>query len=61
LGSLGTAVGWPVFITSMILTGNVSGVVNNEWAGVNAQTKGTMLVGNLLLVAAVVVAAIGTV
>jgi L-rhamnose-H+ transport protein len=61
MGSLGTAVGWPVFITSMILTGNVSGVVNNEWAGVTNRTKGTMALGNLLLVAAVVVAAVGTV
>lgn len=60
LGSLGTALGWPLFISSMILAGNASGVAFGEWAGVNARARGLMALGNLLLIAAVIVASAGT-
>lgn len=60
LGELGDAVGWPVFIVSMVVTGNASGALTGEWEGTSSGSKAWMVVGNLILVAGVIVGVLGT-
>jgi L-rhamnose-H+ transport protein len=60
LGELGDAVGWPVFIVTMVVTGNVSGALTGEWEGTSCGSKAWMLVGNILLAVGVVVGVLGT-
>eukprot|EP01043_Picozoa_sp_COSAG02_P006604 COSAG02_NODE_190_length_30025_cov_22.989875_2_plen_219_part_00 len=60
LGELGDAVGWPVFIVSMVVTGNVSGMLTGEWEGTSSGSKMWMVVGNIILAIGVVVGVLGT-
>ena len=59
LGRLGTTVGWLIFVSSAILTGNLWGIVTGEWEGVSKETRNQMLKGSLLLIGAVVMVSIG--
>ena len=60
LGDLGDAVGWPVFIVTMVVTGNVSGALTGEWKGTSGTSKTWMVCGNILLALGVVVGVAGT-
>ena len=60
LGDLGDAVGWPVFIVSMVVTGNASGALTGEWKGTSSGSKAWMFVGNIVLAVGVVVGVLGT-
>lgn len=59
LGKLGTTVGWLIFISSAILTGNLWGVVTGEWEGVSKEARNQMLKGSLLLIVSVLLVSIG--
>jgi len=60
LGEMGDAVGWPVFIVSMVVAGNVSGALTGEWEGTSGGSKAWMVVGNIILSIGVVVGVLGT-
>jgi L-rhamnose-H+ transport protein len=50
LGHLGPVLGWPLFMSVIIVTSNVWGILTGEWKGVAPRTFGAMLGGILLLV-----------
>lgn len=50
LGQLGPVLGWPLFMSVIIITSNAWGFVTGEWKGTSRQTLGIMLGGILLLV-----------
>ena len=45
IGSLGTAIGWPVYMSGIILTSNFWGLVTGEWRGVSRVPARYMLAG----------------
>jgi len=49
LGYLGPVLGWPLFMSVMIVTSHLWGIVTGEWKGTAAATLGAMLAGVLLL------------
>jgi len=55
IGDLGPMVGWPLFMTLIILTSNFWGWRHGEWAHASQQAKKTMALGLVFLVLAVVV------
>lgn len=54
LGQLGPSIGWPIFISLLIVSSNVWGVLLGEWSGNRAALR-TMLVGLAVLICAVFV------
>jgi len=59
LGSLGGAVGWPLFVATNIITGNVWGVLTGEWAGAGRRAYTYAYAGIAVLVVAIFVIAHG--
>jgi len=53
MGKLGLVLGWPIFLCSMIITANVSGVLSGEWNGTTGKSRGYNVAGLLLLAVAV--------
>eukprot|EP01050_Picozoa_sp_SAG11_P000158 SAG11_NODE_3_length_39220_cov_67.005828_19_plen_128_part_00 len=56
-GTLGDALGWPLYVIVMVLTGNLSGVVAGEWRGTTGAVRGTMALGLVLLFGAILIMA----
>ena len=52
LGTLGTIVGWPVFVSSMMIFSTIWGFVTGEWKNSSRQAKRYMLAGLIVLVVA---------
>jgi L-rhamnose-H+ transport protein len=50
LAGLGPILGWPLFMSSIIITSNVWGFVTGEWKTAGKQALATMLVGILFLI-----------
>lgn len=61
LGDLGTVLGWPIFISAMVMSGNIVGVLAGEWKGVGSRAKLFLGGGLFVLFLAVVVIALGSV
>lgn len=59
MGDLGTVVGWPLYINSMIVAANVAGVMAGEWTEAPQAAKTRMAMGLGALVAAVCVVGYG--
>jgi L-rhamnose-H+ transport protein len=55
LGSLGPALGWPLFLTTGLLVSNVCGIFTGEWRSTAANTKWWMGWGLVVLAAAILV------
>ncbi len=55
LGVLGTSVGFAVFLSGIILTGNVHGFLTGEWRGVNKKAVTWILAGVVIIVIAMAV------
>jgi len=55
LGSLGAAIGWPVFQATMIITSTCLGALTGEWRGVDLRFVRATVGGILILIAAIVV------
>ena len=55
LGKLGTSVGWSLFVASMIIVANVSGVLTGEWRGSSPRILGIMATGITTLMIAIMV------
>ena len=59
LGRLGTSVGWAVYMAFTLLVANIFGFMTHEWTGAPARSRKTLYAGLSVLVAAIVVLAIG--
>ena len=55
-GKLGTSMGWVIFVSAIILFGNLLGLMTGEWKGSSRRTLATMMTGIVILIVAVVVA-----
>jgi L-rhamnose-H+ transport protein len=53
LGSLGGALGWPLFVATNIITGNVWGAITGEWAGASRRSYAYASAGIGILVIAI--------
>ena len=60
LGRLGTSVGWAVNIASSLIVANVFGFLTHEWASAPARAIRILYGGLAILIAAIVVLAIGS-
>eukprot|EP00045_Choanoeca_perplexa_P003056 m.28451 g.28451 ORF g.28451 m.28451 type:complete len:350 (+) comp11840_c0_seq1:115-1164(+) len=59
IGSLGTVIGWPIFMISMIAASNVFGLFKGEWTGTSTSAKRQLALGLFILCGAVVFIALG--
>ncbi len=59
MGRLGGVLGWPVFMSMVIVTANVWGSVSGEWAGASTKARRTSWLGIAILVAAIIVISFG--
>ncbi len=59
LGRLGTSVGWALYMAFTLLVANIFGFINREWTGASARALRTLYAGLSILIAAIVVLAIG--
>jgi L-rhamnose-H+ transport protein len=59
LGRLGTSVGWAVYMAFTLLVANIFGFMTDEWREAPRQSRKILFVGLSVLVAAIVVLAIG--
>ena len=57
LGKLGPIVGWPIFMTAMVLIANVWGLVTGEWKNTDRRAFQNLGAGLALMVVALVVIA----
>lgn len=57
LGHWGVIVGWPLFISLSIITGNLWGLWRGEWRNASASARSFLNAGLLVLIAAVVIVA----
>ncbi|HEY7855196.1 MAG TPA: L-rhamnose/proton symporter RhaT [Terriglobales bacterium] len=55
LGNLGTVLGWPVFMSLIVITANVLGLLTGEWKGTGGKPVRIMVSGLAVLIAAIVV------
>ena len=55
LGALGTVLGWPLFMSLIVITASVWGVVTGEWKNTGKQPLAIMLAGVGVLVVAIFV------
>jgi L-rhamnose-H+ transport protein len=59
LGSLGVAVGAALFMGSIMLTSNISGIKTGEWKGVSRRTMKLLYAGLIFLIIAMTTVSIG--
>lgn len=55
MGSLGTAVGWPVFMSMIVITASIWGVLTGEWRGAGRRPLQIMYGGVAMLILAIIV------
>jgi L-rhamnose-H+ transport protein len=60
LGRLGTSVGWAIYLASTLIVANVIGFLTREWRGASVRTIRTLCAGLAILIAMIVVLAIGS-
>jgi len=53
MGPMGPVVGWPVYMSGMILTSNFWGWFTNEWKGIVGRPVWTLLGGILLQIVSI--------
>jgi L-rhamnose-H+ transport protein len=59
LGSNGGIFGWPLFVSMVIITGNIWGALTGEWAGASRRSYAYSWAGIVILILAVCVISIG--
>lgn len=52
MGEIGTVIGWPLFMATIIIVSGIWGFITGEWKGSSARAKGYMVAGIVVLVAA---------
>jgi len=55
LGDLGTSIGWPLFLASIVVASTFFGVLTGEWAHTGTRPIRTMILGVSLLVVAIAI------
>jgi L-rhamnose-H+ transport protein len=55
LGDLGTSIGWPLFLASIVVASTVFGVLTGEWARTGTRPIRTMILGVSFLVFAIAI------
>lgn len=55
MGSLGTALGWPVFMSMIVITASIWGVLTGEWRGAGRRPLEIMYGGVAMLILAIIV------
>ena len=55
MGSLGTTVGWPVFMSMIVITASIWGVLTGEWRGSGRRPLQIMYGGLAMLILAIIV------
>ena len=55
LGDLGTSIGWPLFMASIVIVSSVLGVVTGEWSNTGKQPIRIMITGVVCLVLAMAI------
>jgi L-rhamnose-H+ transport protein len=60
LAAMGPILGWPLFMSVIIITSNVWGFATGEWKGANRGAVKTMLVGILFLIVGFCTVALGS-
>jgi len=55
MGELGTSIGWPLFLSSIVVASTIVGVVAGEWTGAGKRALRYMIGGVACLVGAIVV------
>jgi len=55
LGDLGAIIGWPLFMATVIITGNIWGVVTGEWRQAPRAAVGYNVAGVTVLIAAILI------
>lgn len=61
VGDLGSVVGWPIFLSCMIVAANLLAIFTGEWKGVTRRPKLWTAAGLLLQIAAVVIISLGSI
>lgn len=59
MGSFGTVLGWPLLMGMIIITSNAAGFLTGEWAGTTVRSRGFLLGGMVLIIAALGILALG--
>jgi L-rhamnose-H+ transport protein len=59
LGSIGSTIGWIIFMAGAILTANFWGLLSGEWNSASKQAKTYMLFGSVLLIFTIFLASYG--
>jgi L-rhamnose-H+ transport protein len=52
MGQLGSVLGWPVFMATMIIVSSLWGFASGEWKGANSRAKRLMFAGLVVLMVA---------
>ncbi|HET6323503.1 MAG TPA: L-rhamnose/proton symporter RhaT [Planctomycetaceae bacterium] len=60
MGDRGPVLGWPLFMTLMVLMGNFWGTLTGEWKGSGRRAYLLLQLGNIAMVAAFIVISVGT-
>jgi L-rhamnose-H+ transport protein len=55
LGALGTSIGWPLFLASIVVASTVLGALTGEWARTGTRPIRTMILGVSFLVLAIAI------
>jgi L-rhamnose-H+ transport protein len=50
MAEMGPVLGWPLFMSAIIIVSNIWGLATGEWRGVRPQTLLTVSLGMLLLI-----------
>ena len=59
IGQYGPVLGWPLFMTVIVLVANLWGILTGEWRGAGRRTFRYLAAGNALMIVALVVIARG--
>jgi L-rhamnose-H+ transport protein len=59
LGAMGPVLGFPIFMSTIVLTGNTAGILTGEWKGAPKNSYFFMFSGMLLLILSIVIIGIG--
>jgi L-rhamnose-H+ transport protein len=52
MGQLGSVLGWPAFMASVIIVSYLWGVASGEWKGAGSRARGLMFAGLVVLMVA---------
>jgi L-rhamnose-H+ transport protein len=60
MGQMGAIVGFPIYMSVMIVTGNATGLITGEWKGSPRSAYGYGLLGVLALIGSIIIIALGS-